>query len=79
MLYNFAKYKGYDVSVGEDMNILSYNDALSVSDYAYAALQWACGAGILNGDTNGNLNPRSSATRAEVAAMLKRFMEKMVG
>ncbi|MEA4813533.1 MAG: S-layer homology domain-containing protein [Oscillospiraceae bacterium] len=79
MLYNYAKYKGYDVSVGEDTNILSYNDALTISDYAYSALQWACGAGVMNGDDNGNLNPQNSATRAEAAAMLQRFMENVVG
>jgi hypothetical protein len=79
MLYNYAKYKGYDVSVGEDTNILSYNDALTISDYAYAALQWACGAGIIGGDTSGNLNPRSGATRAEAAAMLQRFIENVAG
>ncbi len=77
MLYNYAKYKGYDVSVGEDTNILSYNDALTISDYAYSALQWACGAGIMNGDGSGNLNPQASATRAEVAAMLERFMKSV--
>lgn len=79
MLYNYAKYKGYDISVGEDTNILSYGDALSISDYACAALQWACNAGILNGDTNGNLNPHASATRAEVVAMLQRFVENVAG
>lgn len=51
LLYNYAKYKGYDVSAGEDTDILSYKDALTISDYAYSALQWACGAGIKNGDT----------------------------
>ena len=74
MLYNYAKYKGYDVSAGEDTNILSYGDALDVSDYAYAALQWACGTGILTGDGSGNLNPQCSATRAEISAMLQRFI-----
>ncbi len=78
MLYNYAKYKGLDVSVGEDTNILSYNDALSISEYAYSALQWACGAGIISGDNIGNLNPHSSATRAEVAAMLQRFIENVI-
>ena len=73
MLYNYAVYEGYDVSIGEETNILSYEDAFSVSDYAYAALQWACGAGIINGDDNGYLNPGASATRAEVAVMLQRF------
>lgn len=77
MLYNYAKYMGYDVSVGENTNILSYNDALGISEYAYAALQWACGAGILEGDTNGNLNPQSFANRAEVATMLQRFIENL--
>lgn len=78
MLYNYARYKGMDVSAGEDTNILSYNDALSISDYAYAALQWACGTGIINGDNNDNLNPQSSVTRAEVAAMLQRFIENVI-
>lgn len=78
LMYNYAKYKGYDVSVGENTNILSYNDALTISDYAYAALQWACGAGIINGDSNRKLNPQSSATRAAVAAMLERFAEKVM-
>lgn len=78
MLYNYAKFKGFDVSVGKDTNILSYNDAANISDYAYSALQWACGAGIMNGDGSGNLNPKSSATRAEVAAMLQRFITSAV-
>lgn len=75
MLYNYAKYKGLDVSIGENTNILSYGEALTISDYAYAALQWACGAGIIKGDGSGNLNPESCAARAEVAAMLERFIK----
>ena len=78
ILYRYAKYKGYNVSVGEDTNILSYKDALSISEYAYSALQWACGAGIMNGD-NGYLNPNGPASRAQVAAMLQRFVENVVG
>jgi len=74
MLYNYAKYKGLDVSVGKDTNILSYNDSTDISEYAYSALQWACGSGIIKGDGSGNLNPQSSATRAEVAAMLEKFI-----
>lgn len=45
MLYRYAQYKGYDVSVGENTNILSYSDVSSVSEYAMEAMQWACGAG----------------------------------
>lgn len=77
ILYNYAKYKGYDVSVGEDTNILSYKGAQSISEYAYSALQWACGAGIINGD-NGYLNSNGPATRAQVATMLQRFVENVV-
>jgi hypothetical protein len=74
MLYNYAKDRGYDVFVGEDTNILPNVDAHSISDYAYAAMQWACGSGIIKGDISGNLNPGSVATRAEVAVMLERFI-----
>lgn len=74
ILWNYAKYKGIDVSIGEDTNILSYNEAFSISDFAFPGLQWACGAGIIDGDTMGNLNPRGCATRAQVAVMLERFL-----
>ncbi len=76
MLYNYAKYKGYDVSVGENTNILSYTDASSISEYAYEAMQWACGEGIINGMGNGTLAPQDSATRAEAAQMIMVFCEK---
>ena len=51
MLYRYAQYKGYDVSEGENTNILSYSDVSSVSEYAMEAMQWACGAGIIGGRT----------------------------
>ena len=76
MLYRYAKASGKDVSVGEDTNILSYADATTVSEYAVPAMQWACGAGIVNG-SNGKLNPQNNATRAEVAAILMRFCENV--
>ena len=76
MLYRYAKASGKDVSVGEDTNILSYADATTVSQYAVPAMQWACGAGIING-ANGKLNPQNNATRAEVAAILMRFCENV--
>lgn len=73
MLYRFAKLKGYDVSAGENTNILSYADAFEISDYAFDAMQWACGAGILTG-ANGSLDPQGAATRAQLAAILHRFL-----
>ena len=78
MLYNYAQYQGYDVSVGEDTNILSYTDAFDISNYAYPAMQWACGAGIMSGNDDGTLNPQGKATRAEAATMLMNFCENVV-
>ena len=77
ILYRYSVLKGYDVSVGEDTNILSYNDASSISEYAIPAMQWACGEGLIQGDAN-NLMPAGQATRAQVAAILHRFCENIV-
>ncbi|MGM9605344.1 MAG: S-layer homology domain-containing protein, partial [Faecousia sp.] len=75
ILYRYAAWKGLDVGVGEDTNLLSYTDALAISPYAVEAMQWACGAGLLNG-AGGMLMPRDSATRAQVAAIFTRFLSK---
>lgn len=75
ILYRYAVYKGYDVSIGEDTNILSYADFADLSEYAIPAMQWACGAGIVNGTSESTLTPQGEATRAQVAAMLMRFCE----
>ena len=77
ILYRYAQYKKYDVSVGEDTNILSYDDAQSISSYAIPAIQWACGAGVVTGKSGSKLDPKGNATRAEVAAMLMRFCENV--
>lgn len=76
IIYRYAKYKGYDVSVGEDTNILSYEDANKISDWAVAAIQWACGAGLINGRTESTIVPDGTATRAEAAAIMQRFSEQ---
>ena len=74
MLHRYAQHEGYDVSIGEDTNILSYADAFDVSEYAVAALQWACGAGIISGTGDGStLTPQGEATRAQAATVLMRF------
>lgn len=77
ILYRYAQYKKCDVSVGEDTNILSYDDAQSISTYAIPAIQWACGAGVVTGKSGSKLDPKGNATRAEVAAMLMRFCENV--
>lgn len=73
MLYRFAQEQGYDVSVGENTNILSYTDAFDISEFAVPALQWACGAGIITGTGDGFLSPQGWTTRAQAAVMLERF------
>ena len=78
ILFRYAQYKGYDVSVGESTNLLSYDDALDVSDYAFSALQWACGAGLINGIGTA-LVPQGNATRCQVAAILMRFCQNVAG
>ena len=75
ILYRYCLLRGIDVSVGEDTNILSYEDAFDISEYAIPAFQWACGAGIINGKPGGYLDPIGNATRVEVAIVLQRFIE----
>lgn len=72
-LWRYAVSKGYDVSVGEDTNILSYADAFDVDEYAIPAMAWACGAGVITGKTVDTLAPNESATREQVAVILSRF------
>ena len=74
ILYRCAAYRQEDTSVGADTNILSFTDAASVSEYAVPALQWACGAGILQG-ADGALLPAQPATRAQTAAILTRYLK----
>ena len=83
MLYRYARYKGCDVSVGEDTNILSFGDATTVAEYAIPAMQWACGSGVVGGKdaTDGSgliLDPKGSTTRAELATMVMRFCAEIV-
>lgn len=79
MLYRFAQEQGYDVSVGENTNILSYTDAEDVAEYAIPAMQWAVGAGIISGTGDGStLSPQGQATRAQAAVMLMQFCENYV-
>ena len=78
ILYRYAKSKGIDVSVGENTNILSYVDVQQASEYAIPALQWAVGAGVLNGKNGSRLAPTGTATRAEIAAIMQRWCENII-
>ena len=78
ILYRYAQSKGIDVSVGENTNILSYVDVQQASEYAIPALQWAVGAGVLNGKNGSRLVPTGTATRAEIAAIMQRWCENII-
>ncbi|MEE1012825.1 MAG: S-layer homology domain-containing protein [Clostridia bacterium] len=75
IMHRYAQHKGYDVSVGENTNILSYSDFNSISEYAIASMQYAVGSGLMKGKASSTLNPLDNATRAEIAAVLHRFIE----
>lgn len=75
IMHRYAQYKGYDVSVGESTNILSYTDAENISEYAISAMQYAVGSGLMKGKTESTINPLDNATRSEIAAILQRFIE----
>ena len=80
IMFRYAKYKGYDVSVGENTKILSYDDAFDVAEWAIPAMQWACGSGMIQGIADGNqmnLAPQGNATRAQAAAILQRYCENV--
>ena len=73
MLWRYAVAKGYDVSIGESTNILSYADFGQISEYAIPAMQWGCGSGVITGMTDTTLVPQGTATRAQCAAIFLRF------
>ena len=74
ILYRYAQYRKLDTSVGEDTNILSFEDVSQLSDYAIPAMQWAVGAGVINGTAASTLSPRGDASRTQVANILYRFL-----
>ncbi len=72
-LYDFAKWLQMDVRVGEDTNILSYDDAFEIPEGAFEAFQWACGAGVIRGVSERELAPNSGTTRAQLATVVMRI------
>lgn len=73
MLYNYAKYKGYDVTASADLS--KFADNASVSTWAQPAMQWAVAEGYISGMGDSQLAPQGTATRAEIASVIMRFME----
>jgi hypothetical protein len=76
MLWRYAKYEGKDTAVGQYPGISGYADQFAVSQEKQDGFDWACRSGIMNGTDGGTmLKPQKSATRAEAATVLKRFLE----
>lgn len=79
ILYKYAQSKGYDVSARADLT--AFPDAGSVSDWAQDALAWANATGLIQGTVYGSktiLDPQGSASRAQVAAILRSYVEHVV-
>ena len=72
ILYNYADYKGYDVSARA--NLSDYADAADVSSWAEDVLAWANAEGLINGMTATTIDPQGATTRAQTAAMFERFL-----
>ena len=74
IFYRYADYKGYDLTVKGNPD--KFKDADKITDYAETAMQWAVDSGLVKGKSGNLLDPQGTATRAEIAAMLHRFIEK---
>ncbi len=74
ILRNYAQYKGLDVTASGDL--AHYSDAASVSDWAKESVTWAVGENLISGVTNDTLAPQACATRAQVAAILQRYLSE---
>ena len=71
MLYNYAKYKKYDLAKTSDLS--QFPDEGSVSDWAVTAVSWANGNGLINGHENGTLDPQGNTVRGQAASILMNF------
>lgn len=78
LLYRYALQKGYNTETEKTANMEMFKDYGHVSAYAEEAMKWAVSAGIMQGGDDGGLHPSDNATRAEVAAMIIRFIDMYV-
>ena len=76
MLYNYAKYKGYDLTAEGDL--AQFPDSESVADWAEAAMRWANGNELINGHNDGTIDAAGIGTRAQAASILMKFDQNLV-
>ena len=75
MLYNYAKYKGYDLTAEGDLS--QFPDSSSVADWAKTAMSWANGNKLINGHDDGTIDAAGIGTRAQAASILMRFDQNL--
>ena len=75
MLYNYAKYKGYDLTAEGDLS--QFPDSGSVADWAEAAMSWANGNELINGHDDGTIDAGGTAIRAQAASILMKFDQNL--
>lgn len=73
MLYRYARYKEQDTTA--EAGLSGYADGGAVSAWALEAMEWACGEELITGKNGGRLAPQDTATRAEVATLLMRYLQ----
>ena len=76
ILYRYARYMGYDVTGTANLN--AFIDLNDLASYAKEATAWANASGLISGITETTLNPKGTATRAQVSMILMRFCENVV-
>ncbi len=75
IIYRYAQMKEYDVT--KTTELTAYTDAASVSTWAEPAIKWAVSQGLITGTSGVTLSPAGMATRAQVAAILQRYIENV--
>ena len=75
ILRNYAKYKKKNTNI--TVNLTKFKDYKKVDSYASSSMKWAVGTGVITGNSNGTLNPKGNATRAEAAAMIEKYCNKV--
>ena len=73
IMFRYAQYKGIEAVTSEEN--LHFTDSSEISEYAVSAMNWAVGTGLMKGKSATTINPKDNATRAEIAAILQRFIE----
>lgn len=75
MLYNYARYKGYDLTAEGDLS--QFPDSGSVADWVEAAMSWANGNELINGHDDGTIDAAGIGTRAQAASILMKFDQNL--